>query len=91
MGPQLLELRLNGNMLIFDEEMRRTDISAAIGGIGDMLEIDLLSSRDFSVAGETRDLNRMGVKRCACWIGQRPPCARQRRPHRAGKSASVLL
>ena len=39
--------QLSGNMLVFDEAIRRTDDLAAVGGIGDIIEVDLLASRGF--------------------------------------------
>ena len=43
----------NGNMLIFDEAIRRTDSLTKFGGIGDTLEIDLMETRlsDFQEIG----------------------------------------
>ncbi|MFL6673270.1 MAG: hypothetical protein ACJ8LG_08270 [Massilia sp.] len=36
----------SGNMLVFDDALRRTDQLSRFGGIGDTLEIDLLETRD---------------------------------------------
>jgi hypothetical protein len=46
----LPQRQLNGNMLIFDEAIRRTDAMATVGGIGDIMEIDLQRSRSFDGA-----------------------------------------
>ena len=41
----LPERSANGNMLIFDEAIRRTDSLTKFGGVGDTLEIDLMATR----------------------------------------------
>ena len=44
-AKNLPERIANGNMLIFDEAIRRTDSLTKFGGIGDSLEIDLMETR----------------------------------------------
>lgn len=53
-GEPLPTRSANGNMLIFDEAIRRTDSLTRFGGIGDTLEIDLMETR---VSG----INEIGV------------------------------
>jgi len=56
-----LDRTANGNILILDDAMRRTDSLARWGGVGDVLELDLLETRavDFGSAGR-RQLPEMG-------------------------------
>ena len=41
-----LQRAANGNLLVFDDALRRTDQLSRLGGVGDTLEIDLLETRD---------------------------------------------
>lgn len=39
--------RQNGNMLLFDEAIRRTDDLATVGGVGEIIEVDVATARRY--------------------------------------------
>ncbi|MBN8490297.1 MAG: hypothetical protein J0M00_02555 [Burkholderiales bacterium] len=47
---EVLARAANGALLVFDEAIRRTDDLAKLGGIGDVLEVDLVETRVAGVA-----------------------------------------
>jgi len=51
---------VNGNLLIFDDAIRRTDSFACSGGLGDTIEVDLLQTRHVPFKSKDRTFFQIG-------------------------------